>query len=385
MDQEKNTSWLAFVQSMPDRRKARGKRHHWELLWAVICAGLASGQKNPWAIGRWARHHAQELCLQLNVERIPSYSTIYRVLRYIDIEALEAKIAAYGQAVDEERQAAGCLKTGDGQVLRGQAIDGKEIRGANAHGVKIHLLSLVRHDAATILGQQRVPPGTNEIGIMPEFLVGRDLRGTVTTTDAHFTQRKLARQVCDQGGHYFMVVKKNQPSLYNDLETLFKAPPFPRGEEDRQVYRYGNTGHGRIERRTLVGSELLNEYLTWPGVGQVMQRTCERAIVSKGTRSIKTTYAITSLIRAQASAEDLEKLWRLHWTIENRSHYVRDETLGEDRGQSWKGHTAQALAALRNGLLATLRRHGWHSIADALRYYGGEIHRALQLVGALPA
>lgn len=384
MDQDQYTSWLAYVKEVPDPRRARGKRYRWELVWAVICAGLASGQKTAWAIGRWAKHHAQELCRQLKVERMPSYSTIYRALRYIEVEKLETQMAAYGQAVDEQEEA-GCLETADGQLLRGQAVDGKEIRGAQAHGVTIHLLSLVRHGPATILEQQRVPEGTNEIGIMPEFLAGRDLSDTVTTADALHTQKPLAQQIVDQGGHYFLVVKKNQAQLYEDIATLFAAPPLPRGEEDRQVYSYANGGHGRLERRTLVCSEWLNEYVNWPAVGQVMQRTCERTVVTKGATTSHTSYGITSLTRAQATAEDLERLWRGHWTIENCSHYVRDETLGEDRGQAWKGHTAQALAALRNGLLVTLRRRGWDSIADALRYYGGELCRSLQLVGASPA
>lgn len=384
MDREKDTSWLAYGQAMPDPRQARGKRYSWELLWAVICAALASGQKSAWAIARWAKHHTQQLCSELHVEHIPSYSTLYRVLRTLDVEALEGQMAAYGQAVDQQSAPPSGLHTEDGQMLRGQAVDGKEIRGAKAHGVKVSLLSLVRHDSATILGQQRVPEATNEIGVAPEFFAGQDLKGTVTTMDAHFTQRAIAQQVRAQGGHYLMVVKKNQPQLYEDLATLFQAPPWPRGEEDRQAYRYANSGHGRIEQRRLVCREGLNAYLTWPGVGQVLQRTCERTVGSKGTTSVQTTYAITSLTRAQASAKDLEMLWRRHWTIENRAHYVRDETLGEDRGQAWKGHSAQALAALRNGLLATLRRQGWGSIADALRYYSGDLHRALVLVGTSP-
>ena len=385
MDQGKYTSLLDAMKEVPDPRKARGRRYGWELLLGLICAGLASGQKTTWAIARWALHHTQALGQLLETARIPSYSTIYRVLRYIDIEALEAGIATYGQAVDEQEQQVGRIEAADGQVLRGQCAEGKEIRGANAHGVKIHLLGLVRHDKATILGQQRVAEGTNEISALPELLAGRDLSGTVTTLEAIFTQRAIAQQIIDQGGHYLMVVKKNQPELYEAIETLFQGPALPHGEEERQTYGYTNSGHGRIEARTLVASELLNEYLNWPGVGQVMQRTCQRTILKKGKESCNTTYGITSLRRRQATAEDLEHLWRMHWTVENPLHYVRDETLGEDRGQAWKGHTAQALAALRNGLLTTLRHKGWTSIADALRYYPGELQRPLQLVGALPA
>ncbi len=97
------------------------------------------------------------------------------------------------------------------------------------------------------------------------------------------------------------------------------------------------------------------------------------------------TYGLTDLMPAQAGAPQLEALWRGHWTIENRAHYVRDVTLGEDQGRAHTGSTAHALAAWRNGVLILLRRAGWQNIADALRAYAASVHDALQLIGAFPA
>ena len=73
----------------------------------------------------------------------------------------------------------------------------------------------------------------------------------------------------------------------------------------------------------------------------------------------------------------MEALWRGHWTIEDRDHYVRDVTLLEDRCQMHKGHAPQALAALKNALLAALRCLGWENIAEAIRYYAASVQRAL--------
>lgn len=385
MDQHKYRHLWAFVKETPDPRQARGKRHDWEVILTVICMAMVDGQKNAWAIGCWAKHRSAMLCARLNTTGIPSCSTIYRALRYLDVDALEAYIAAYGEHVDAQEPEIGALEGPVGERLRGQSVDGKEIRGANAHGVQVRLLGLVRHDKATILGQRRVAEGHNESSTLPSLLAGRELMGTVTTLDAMFTQRAHAQQILAQGGHYLMVVKGNQPTLYEAIETLFKGSPFPRGEEDRQLYCYDNAGHGRIEVRSLVSSELLNDYLDWPGIGQVIQRTCQRTIVKTGKTSCHTTYGITSLRRTQATAEELEQLWRMHWTIENPLHYVRDETLGEDRGQAWKGHTPQALAALRNGILTAFRHAGWANIADAIRYYSADLTRAMRLLGIPPS
>ena len=100
-----------------------------------------------------------------------------------------------------------------------------------------------------------------------------------------------------------------------------------------------------------------------------MRRTCRRINSRSGLVETETTYGITSLPRALAGPQQLEQFWRGHWTIENRLHYVRDETLGEDRCQVHTGQAPQALAAFRNAILSLLRFHGWSNIAAATRRY----------------
>ena len=78
----------------------------------------------------------------------------------------------------------------------------------------------------------------------------------------------------------------------------------------------------------------------------------------------------------------LERLWRGHWTIENRVHHVRDVSFGEDAIRAWVGNTAHALASLHNAILNLFRAAGWERIADALRYHGARVERALALIGA---
>jgi hypothetical protein len=87
----------------------------------------------------------------------------------------------------------------------------------------------------------------------------------------------------------------------------------------------------------------------------------------------------------EANAEQLELLWRRHWTIENRDHYVCDVTMGEDACQVHTGHGAHALAAFRNALLNLFRWKGWTNIAAALRYHSASVVRTLELIGAVPA
>ena len=165
--------------------------------------------------------------------------------------------------------------------------------------------------------------------------------------DALLTQQPIARQILAQGGHYLMIVKANQPSLSAAIALLFRTPPVPARPGELLDAQTGGKGHGRLERRLLSSSTALTGYLDWPGAAQVMRRTCRRLNLRSGLLETKTTYGITSLPRELAEPKQLEQFWRGHWTIENCLHYVRDETLGEDRCQVHSGHAPQALAAFR--------------------------------------
>ena len=101
----------------------------------------------------------------------------------------------------------------------------------------------------------------------------------------------------------------------------------------------------------------------------------------KGATRKETAYAITSLSPAQAGPQELLRLWRGHWKIENRLHYVRDVTMKEDASQVRSGAAPQVMAAVRNTVLGLLRQAGTYNIAAALRHYSYKPLEALALLG----
>ncbi len=378
MDQAYYSTLMDAVADLPDPRKARGKRHPWALLLTLIAAALVCGHRSGRAIGQWVSEHRLELKTQLPIPNrpLPSTSTLRRALQTLDVELLEHRIAHFVTGLDHLSPTAPTAG-----AWHGQAVDGKAIRGANRHGAKLHLVSLVRHESARVRKQVRVSEKSNEITAVPTLLAGLDLAGTVTTMDSMLCQQALARQILMQQGHYLMVVKDNQPALFDAIELVFRCPP-PEEEGDHlQSAMTIGKGHGRLETRTLDRTAALRGYVTWPGVGQVLRRTCERLEMTTGELSREVTYGVTSLRPEEASAEEIESLWRGHWGIENKVHYVRDETMGEDRGQMRRGQAPQALAALRNGILSLLRSQGVSRIADALRHHGASVEDALAFVG----
>lgn len=139
--------------------------------------------------------------------------------------------------------------------------------------------------------------------------------------------------------------------------------------------------HGRTETRTLVTlvSPDFNAYLgsagtvgvPWPGVVQVLRLQRVVQVPARDTGPARTTtevaWAITSLPPERATAADLLRRWRVHWHIENRLHWVRDVTLGEDASPIHLGQAPLVMAGLRTAVLALLRHADAPSLAAAQR------------------
>ncbi len=197
-------------------------------------------------------------------------------------------------------------------------------------------------------------------------------------------------------GHYFVVLKENQPLTLEAVALSFADPWTPR---DRVVV--GDRHGDREERRTLECSTEVVAYLAqaerldaaegeagtlagWPRLGQVCRIHREVEYVSgtqAGTTRQEWAYALTSLLPVQADAARLQQLWRGHWQIENGLHYVRDVTLGEDACQVRTAWAPANLAACRNTALNLLRQRGVTNVAAALRRHAMYPRQALALMG----
>jgi predicted transposase YbfD/YdcC len=342
----------------------------------LVAAAVSNGVSSVKGIGRWIGSHQAELAQRLSPEHgLPSESTVRRALQDVDVVALEAKFGAVKQRPvrPSPKPMSWC----------GQSIDGKSVRGVRRYGQKLHLVSLVAHTPTVVLRQVAVSDKRNEISAVPALLAGCDLSGTVTTMDALLCQRTLCQQLLAQGGHYLVVVKANHPALYEAIDLLFTGEGWTVAEKACEVQRHRSCekGHGRIETRTLEASTTLVGYLDWPGCVQVLRRHCQRIERKSGKVSEKTTYAITSLAPHQADAATLATIWRAHWSIENRVHYVRDVTMGEDASHLRSRNAPHALAAFRNAILSRFRTHGWSSVPDAFQFYAASLDRTLHLLG----
>jgi len=179
-----------------------------------------------------------------------------------------------------------------------------------------------------------------------------------------------------------MVVKENHPHLRATLELLLSSPVSKRVPVRRVVER--DLGHGRIERREMICSEVLAGKTAFPGLVQIYRLERERVAKKTGKRQVEVEYGISSLSGKEAGPRELLQYRRGEWKIENQSHYVRDVTFGEDQSQVRDGRVAQVMAALRNVAIGLMRGAGQQNMAAATRYYAARPWEALALIG-LPA
>jgi hypothetical protein len=105
-----------------------------------------------------------------------------------------------------------------------------------------------------------------------------------------------------------------------------------------------------------------------------------RSFQYKGEWREDVRYGITSLPAAIAAPLRLLQVKRGHWTVENRLHYVKDETMGEDRSTIHKDNGPKIMAALRNTAVSLLRHAGFSTIAACMRHNSGHPEDALRIL-----
>ena len=365
----------AVLADFPDFRDPRGVRHPLLAVLLLSCVAMLCGARGESAIAEWAENYGATWRAPLGFTRPdgPSQSTVQRIFQGIDSDLLETRLAAWA------RQVIACCPAPAIAPLpfEAMAIDGKTLRGsAKCGAMDAHLLSAFSQRLGVVLGQVAVPDKTNEITAIDDLLAHLVLTGWVITTDALFTQTEIAQAIRDAGGDYLMEVKGNQPRLHDDLTLLFAdaAAPCRCAQETRLQ-------GGRIERRMLRTSTELTGYTDWPGMAQAL--CVERRVTHKATGETHTerAYAITSLAPTAITPAQLLVVWREHWHIENKLHWVRDVTFDEDRSTVRAGTIPQVMAALRSTAISVARLHGATNIAAACRRYAAQPALALTAIG----
>lgn len=366
-----------FLNQIPDKRKARGKRYSLLTLLAVIFLAKLSGADKPEEIADWCRARSVALVhlLQLSYPKMPHANTIRRVFAdLIDEETFERKMSQYG-----ERQRAGLAAPG---LL---AFDGKKEHGTMPPGESQseETLAVYAPDQQEVIAQVVVDASEGEIPTAAKLLAGIPLQGKVIVADAMHTQRKLAEQLIQAKADFIFTVKDNQPKTLESIRTLFTTRLPNLLDNDFQTSHQINKGHGRIEERTLTTSRLLNGYLDWPHLAEVFQLTRKFTYLRKGQVvrvEQQTHYGLTSLPAQKANAEQLLELKRKYWRIETGLHFRRDVTFHEDATRMSHPQAAHNLTIFHNTILSLFARLGCRNAPQTRRRLDGDLQLAFSLL-----
>ena len=365
---------LTALRKVPDPRDPRGVRHEFAAILGIAVCAVLAGARSFIAIAEWSADLPSTVRVGLGIgRRSPCETTIRRLLQRLDADRFDEVISGWLAGRQPAATPQDAATTDRPKAPRAVAIDGKTVRGARGvDGRAPHLLAALDHETGVVLGQTAVGQKTNEINAFASLLDTFDITGTLVTADALHTQTKHAHYLHSRGAHYLLTVKGNQPTLHRELKKLlWKQIPTVDVTTDK--------GHGRLETRSLKIVQAPRS-ITFPHVRLAIELTRRRKSARGGRWTTEIVHLITDLDYQQATAALLADAQRGHWGIENRLHWVRDVSFGEDLSQVRTGAGPQVMASLRNLAISVHRKAGAANIAAACRHVSRHPNRVLPLI-----
>lgn len=165
---------------------------------------IMSGLTGYRAMGDFSKRYRKELLdyLNPNKDRLPSYSTIRRVLSAIDKEEFYTILEEWTISNFDEN---------GGEWI---SIDGKAIRGSiNKENKMIQLVSLFRQDTKEILSIGNIDEKSNEIPLVKELIKKFPFKKMIFTIDAMHTQYKTVQEIKESGNDVVVQIKKPEKAL----------------------------------------------------------------------------------------------------------------------------------------------------------------------------
>ena len=379
-------SLYVALQDLPDPRRGQGKRYELALVLCLLVLAKLAGQKTLSGATEWIRHRKEALAEHFGLRRtsMPCQMTYCKLLGRLDAKRLDEILSAFfirWEAQTRCGEEPSRLQTPQGSTEHAQlAIDGKTLRATTKEAHPVHQLSCYDVTTGTVLWHCNVREKENEISALKPLLTPSLVKGRILTLDAMHTQREACARIVWGGGDYTLFAKDNQPTLAEDIADLF-ADPTP----DRRRWQQAQTwdkGHGRLEWRHLTASPDLNDWFAkqWQGIEQVFRIERVSWLVKSGKIRHQVVYGLSSLSLRQAPPERMLQLVRAHWKIENRLHWRRDVTLGEDACQTRTGSVPSLLAQLNSTVLSLMDRLQVSNVARQARFFDAHLEQAVQLL-----
>jgi DDE_Tnp_1-associated len=192
-------STLAIIEAfrdLPDTRRGAGRRHDHALCLALFTLAISAGCRGFISISDWLHSYRADLLVLFAPakNRLPSYSTIRRVLLTLDYKAYSLCLAKFFEITPMRGETIAL----DGKVLRGSYNVDTPASTTESHRA-IQLVTVYIVERGLILPIQPVDKKSNEITALPPVLKELAHRGVVFAFDALNTQKKHVSRLSSLG------------------------------------------------------------------------------------------------------------------------------------------------------------------------------------------
>jgi predicted transposase YbfD/YdcC len=174
-----------------------------------------------------------------------------------------------------------------------------------------------------------------------------ELPGCVMTFDAlHTVKETIETVVINKLADVLICVKDNASALRCRVEKHLN-----RHRKTLQRAETVDHAHGRIEWRSVEMAPISPAKTGWPHTHTACRVTRERQLIRRGETvetSREQVVYIGSFSADTRSPEEVLKLVRGHWGIENRLHHRKDRSMDEDRNRASANKTGRVMCCLRS-------------------------------------
>lgn len=332
--------------TLKDPRKITHPTHPLINIITICVCGVICGADNFVAIEEYAKAKQKWFSTFLDLSNgIPSHDTLNDVMNRIRTSAFSECFTQWMMGLAELKEDVIAL---DGKVMR-RTLD--KINGGKATWL-VNAWSVANN---MCFGQEKVDDKSNEITAIPNILDILDIEGATVTMDAMGTQTKIADKVVDRKAHFVMGLKGNQGTLHNDvaqyLDDLIEG-----NLEGYALDEHVDVGgdHGRIEIRKVWCTTdiewLKKNHPRWSAINGIVAVESHR---NESEDNIERRYYITS--HGNKTAEEIGKMIRSHWHVENKLHWQLDVSFDEDSCRLRSGHAAANFSLLNKIALNLLK------------------------------
>ena len=338
---------------LDDTRHQGYTLHSLEEILLIAIFALLSNCNTYKEIELFIKVHYNWLIRKLKLDNgIPSISTIRRVISIINPKELEIlcnevffKYINNKENIYNDND----LIITDIYSLDGKTANGSEVNTVNGTIKKINSMSAYSIKYNKTLATEFIDSKTNEIPTCPKLLARLDIKDAIITFDALNTQEKTISYIHKNKAHYVVPVKDNHKDFSEELSSYFHDLKLLKNCDK---YVTNEKAHNKIERR---------EYYFTNNIEWIMNKTKWAGLKSIGyikkyvnDKLVEERYFVSDI--DSKYIEQLSKVIRSEWQIENNLHWYLDTVFKEDSNKSYIENSQKNLNIIRKFCLAIIKQ-----------------------------